>query len=201
MTEVVSCVWRATGLSRTACNASTNSSTISGELWSWSSVGLWFYRPSGLLDLFLLSTNQLLQSLGLAWVVRVPRFPRGTRSVFPCRYSYDRSYSCTACRLHGDCMTVAWSESCAWLGHVLLRSRARVSLRSRDHTQEGTPQPLSIHRSMIYVRFRGSLNDSVVDVIYLICLWTHRSTLIYHPMIVWAWAHTNYRGFMINRGS
>ena len=27
-------------------------------------------------------------------------------------------------------------------------------------------------------------NDSVVDVIYLICLWTHRSTLIYHPMIV-----------------
>ena len=30
----------------------------------------------------------------------------------------------------------------------------------------------------------GSLNDSVVDVIYLICLWTHRSTLIYHPMIV-----------------
>ena len=76
-----------------------------------------------------------------------------------------------------------------------------MCIRDRDHTQEGTPQPLSIHRSMIYVRFRGSLNDSVVDVIYLICLWTHRSTLIYHPMIVWAWAHTNYRGFMINRWS
>ena len=47
-----------------------------------------------------------------------------------------------------------------------------------------SPCAVGGNRSMIYVRFRGSLNDSMVDVIYLICLWTHRSTLIYHPMIV-----------------